>query len=214
MGKTIKLSKAQRETWIYIALYTHEHKCPPTVLEIARHFNMSRGATYARFKGLMTKGYIVKRQQDRNKAGAYRLFVWPTLDYGETNFKKWQAKEHRRILNQIPHGKKKAEAHRVWANNKRARDAGNAATLTLEEWGSTLSAFDYKCAYCDNEFDILEHIIPVQLGGGTTVENCVPSCFSCNIKKASKVAQELGVLGDKVTAAQWKQLFWVSQEAA
>ena len=67
----------------------------------------------------------------------------------------------------------------------RAKRAGVIATLTLVEWLETLDDFNGKCAYCgQGQFEILEHFIPISHGGGTTVNNCIPSCGSCNVKKA------------------------------
>lgn len=58
------------------------------------------------------------------------------------------------------------------------------ATLTLEQWLQTLEKFQWKCAYCQNMPGvIIEHFVPLALGGGTTQRNCVPSCYACNYKK-------------------------------
>jgi 5-methylcytosine-specific restriction endonuclease McrA len=66
----------------------------------------------------------------------------------------------------------------------RARQAGTPATLTLREWVTAVEYFGNKCAYCRlRPFEVLEHFLPISLGGGTTAENCVPACQSCNSKK-------------------------------
>ena len=79
------------------------------------------------------------------------------------------------------------ERHRVQTQNYRASQAGLPATLTLEEWLQTLADFNGLCAYCmTRPFEHLEHFIPIDAGGGTTVDNCVPSCGRCNYSKGSK----------------------------
>lgn len=79
------------------------------------------------------------------------------------------------------------EYERLASQLSRARRAGVPATLTLYEWIGTLAAFDGKCAYCRvADFTCMEHFIPVELGGGTTADNCVPSCQSCNMLKKAK----------------------------
>jgi hypothetical protein len=68
---------------------------------------------------------------------------------------------------------------------RQARIRGLQATLTFREWIETLDYFNWRCAYCGHRFELLEHFIPLSLGGGTTRDNCVPGCYSCNTKKRS-----------------------------
>ena len=73
----------------------------------------------------------------------------------------------------------------------RARAAGLPATLTKDEWVETRAFFDDACAYCGGEWYVVEHITLVERGGGTTVGNCVPACYSCNLNKLSFSIDEL-----------------------
>jgi 5-methylcytosine-specific restriction endonuclease McrA len=67
---------------------------------------------------------------------------------------------------------------------KRAMLNGRAATLTLPVWIETLDYYNRRCAYCETgPYDVLEHLIPLTQGGGTTADNCVPACRSCNAQK-------------------------------
>jgi 5-methylcytosine-specific restriction endonuclease McrA len=67
---------------------------------------------------------------------------------------------------------------------KRAREANTPATLTVKQWEQAITYFGGKCAYCQSRtFQALEHFIPINLGGGTTADNCVPACSRCNNKK-------------------------------
>lgn len=67
---------------------------------------------------------------------------------------------------------------------REARKRGRPATLTLKQWLTTLQFFEGKCAYCQEQpYEVLEHFTPLAKGGGTTVDNCVPACHSCNKKK-------------------------------
>jgi 5-methylcytosine-specific restriction endonuclease McrA len=80
-------------------------------------------------------------------------------------------------------------ASEVYSQRRRARERGLPATLTLRQWHKVVSDFSGKCAYCQKRDDrlkygvLIEHFIPIDLGGGTTKENCVPSCYTCNGKK-------------------------------
>lgn len=79
------------------------------------------------------------------------------------------------------------ERQRLRSQIMRAKHADVPATLTIVEWLITLNNFHWKCAYCQTgPYEVMEHYIPVTLGGGTTAENCVPACFSCNARKAAK----------------------------
>jgi len=101
-------------------------------------------------------------------------------------------------LRRMYHGR---EAHRVRANVRRAVAAGQAATLTLEEWLNKLDLYDWLCAYCGGSYEELEHYVPLAYDGeptadlaydrGTTVDNCVPACASCNDVKGSKHPEDL-----------------------
>jgi len=79
------------------------------------------------------------------------------------------------------------EIDRVKAQVRRARTMKADATLNIVDWIMILERFDWQCAYCQSRpFDVMSHVIPLPRGG-TTPENCVPSCSSCcsGIRKRS-----------------------------
>lgn len=81
------------------------------------------------------------------------------------------------------HNKRK-EAKKVGFHVGRARALGLPATLTLDLWIDSLNHFGWKCAYCETgAYDVFEHFVPTFHGGGTTQNNCVPACYSCNSRK-------------------------------
>jgi hypothetical protein len=86
------------------------------------------------------------------------------------------------------------EARQVWNNRNWAEHCNLPATLTLQQWLTTLDHFAWKCAYCqERSYEVLEHFIPMLLRdidiqfyreiGGTTARNCVPACHQCNSRK-------------------------------
>ena len=88
--------------------------------------------------------------------------------------------------------------------NRRARINSLPNTLTTEQYNENLDHFDYKCAYCeckltpDNHH--MEHVYPISRGVyGTTKENCIPSCDSCNSSKHAKTLAEWYVWTDDYT---------------
>jgi 5-methylcytosine-specific restriction endonuclease McrA len=75
----------------------------------------------------------------------------------------------------------------VATQNSRARANNLPATLTDDQWDHALRYFNNKCAYCITEpYQVLEHFMPIIKSGGTTADNCVPACFSCNSKKGGR----------------------------
>lgn len=69
--------------------------------------------------------------------------------------------------------------------NQRAKQVGARHDLTMEQWLETLAYFNYCCAYCGGNYEVIEHYLPIDKAG-TTVSNCVPACFHCNVMKDRK----------------------------
>lgn len=89
------------------------------------------------------------------------------------------------------HPEKVKEIHRLNENRRRARIAGALSTLTKLQWEAILAFYDNRCAYCGRDGKLeQEHVIPVSRGGGTTAENIVPACGSCNRSKHAKTPEE------------------------
>jgi hypothetical protein len=78
-------------------------------------------------------------------------------------------------------------------HNARALLKGREATLTLTQWRNILTAFDNSCAYCEHKltskFPMMEHVVPIMRGGGTTAGNVVPTCGYCNTNKFIKLIE-------------------------
>jgi hypothetical protein len=73
----------------------------------------------------------------------------------------------------------------------RARRKGLPANLSLQEWTETLQDFEQKCAYCGGGNIItLDHYIPLNCGGGSSIDNCVPCCPSCNLSKSGVLPED------------------------
>lgn len=82
------------------------------------------------------------------------------------------------------------EGQRLQKQFTRAQRAGTPATLTLREWFSIIEQFNGICALCKEcPFQEMDHLIPVALGGGTTAENCIPTCKKCNNGKGRRTAR-------------------------
>jgi len=86
--------------------------------------------------------------------------------------------------------------------NRRALEVLLPATLTLDQWLIALEYFSvpnkdglycWSCVYCRRNLNgqfTVEHWLPISLGGGTTANNCVPSCSTCNMLKGVLTGEE------------------------
>ncbi len=64
--------------------------------------------------------------------------------------------------------------------------------FTDAEWKETLKHFDYKCAYCKIQpVQTFDHVVPVDRGGLTSIDNLVPSCRFCNKRKRNLLPSEM-----------------------
>lgn len=77
-------------------------------------------------------------------------------------------------------------------HNRRAAVAGAECDLTVEQWRKWVKALGNRCVYCGSEMRraLLEHVVPISRGGGTTANNVVPGCLPCNGMKGSKTPDE------------------------
>jgi 5-methylcytosine-specific restriction endonuclease McrA len=79
------------------------------------------------------------------------------------------------------------EYRKVTHNLLRAKRLGLPHDLTFERWRQTTQHFQQRCAYClVNPYQVLEHFIPLGMGGGTTASNCIPACRECNVRKSTR----------------------------
>jgi 5-methylcytosine-specific restriction endonuclease McrA len=60
------------------------------------------------------------------------------------------------------------------------RDAGD------ENVDSIRYAFRGKCAYCGGPEEVLDHVVPLFLGGLNSFDNILPACDSCNLSKGTR----------------------------
>ena len=88
-------------------------------------------------------------------------------------------------------GKRNREKEKIHCHNYRARKRALPNTLTLAEWESICAEQDNACYYCGAAAVlVVEHMIPLSKGGGTTKDNCCGSCLGCNSSKRDRTAPE------------------------
>ena len=86
------------------------------------------------------------------------------------------------------------ERKRVFASNPRLARQTNINkrlryealnTLTHTGWELVKEMWGPACAYCGTTTEVLtqDHITPLSQGGDHAIENVVPACFKCNVRK-------------------------------
>lgn len=89
---------------------------------------------------------------------------------------------------------------------QRARKKRLPATLTTAEWKAIRRWYKGLCAYCMQRTGVaLDHFIPLECGGGTTSDNCVPACMTCNSIKGPLHPDELAAK-KAFTAETWLRM--------
>lgn len=63
--------------------------------------------------------------------------------------------------------------------------------------GAVFKRDNFWCQYCLRPLNTkqitLDHIVPKSRGGASSFENCVAACYECNIRKGSKLLDEIGM---------------------
>jgi hypothetical protein len=72
-----------------------------------------------------------------------------------------------------------------WAKSHRSRSRRYGLPLVTELVTSdqVIAQWGNWCYYCEGQFEVVDHRIPVAAGGHHTVQNVVPCCSLCNQKK-------------------------------
>lgn len=86
---------------------------------------------------------------------------------------------------------------------RKAIQIANGANARARSWSSDMTklfASDIltrwplmelgTCSYCPEPAALLDHAVPISRGGPNTLENLVPTCDSCNRRKAHRTPEE------------------------
>lgn len=160
------------------------------VLEINRQYHKNNVEKEKEYK----KRYYLENKEERLKYG--KKYREENPEYYLKYNREWSKTEKGKISQQKS-GKKYNKTEKGIAKNqrghseRRTRERKIINTLTSQEWLDILEAYNYRCAYCDVEFEVenmphKDHVIPISKGGHNTKENIVPTCQSCNSKKGNK----------------------------
>lgn len=127
-------------------------------------------------------------QENRNDILVYQAeYAANNPEVGRKAAEVWRNKHPELYIQRIDAWRKaNPESVRGQANRRRARKQNCDTPLTNSEWLEILEDFNYLCFWCGAPYEEQDHLIPLSKGGTHSKENVVPSCVSCNRKKATK----------------------------
>jgi 5-methylcytosine-specific restriction endonuclease McrA len=151
-------------------------------------------ASYPKEKGVRTARY---HEQYPQKKESYRERDkrWRAVEYNQERLRAWKRRKHQE--NPEP-DRERATRYRlthpeaVQANHarRRATEAQNGGSFTVEEWKAMKQFYGYTCLKCGRkEPEIaltVDHVLPLSLGGTSDIENIQTLCKSCNGSKGAR----------------------------
>lgn len=130
--------------------------------------------------------YAVKTRE--NMLERKRLYREKTREHRKAKQASWAEANKERLCAYFREYRRTHQAQGYAARAaRRARLAGASRNdLTRAQWQEILAVFQHCCAYCGRQMQRLtqDHITPLRFQGQHTLHNIVPSCRSCNSKKA------------------------------
>lgn len=110
-----------------------------------------------------------------------RNWYWANRDAALANSRDWAAANRDR----------KNFAQRL----RRARQAAASGEVSFEDWCGLLDRHGRRCAYCGAEGEpTVDHRTPLARGGSNRIDNLLPACRSCNLRKGTKDELEFRAL--------------------
>lgn len=103
--------------------------------------------------------------------------------------------ETRRIMNEqsrishykLYHNDEEFKARRILKSQIHQSNRRAQGSITKEDWQHACEAFCYSCAYCGAKVSLtVEHVVPIDKGGTSAINNIIPVCHHCNSSKSNK----------------------------
>lgn len=115
-------------------------------------------------------------------------------DRHAANVRSWKDRYPERMREiQDDHRRKNLEKFATKERVRRARKRGEGP-FNKHHWKAVLDFFQHSCAYCGSPEQLqADHVIPVsrlELGPVLAVENIVPACPQCNVRKSNSLLSE------------------------
>lgn len=97
----------------------------------------------------------------------------------------YYARDPERRQRQIESSPNRGDVRKAADARRRARKLDASGSYTSAEWRSLVDLSGGRCAYCGVVANLhADHRQPLSRGGSNAINNIVPACASCNIRKS------------------------------
>ncbi len=101
------------------------------------------------------------------------------------------AKDPKRFQARIDASPNRRAVRRATDQRRRMRLSLNGPSFTAQEWLALVARNENRCAYCGAEGPLhADHRIPLVRGGSGLIDNILPACASCNLRKHTMTEEE------------------------
>ena len=171
----------------------------------ADHMRRYRKAYYRLNKEKVRGKYAGWREDNREHLLAYYRQYNAEHSEEHSAYNRSPARRQKQRAHQAANKERYQRAHREYAQSehgravrasiqrrREAKKKGLQTGFTVAQWDYAVSYFDRCCAYCGEHTETLqqEHYIPIARGGGYVVDNIVPACKRCNVRKGVSLPAE------------------------
>jgi 5-methylcytosine-specific restriction endonuclease McrA len=96
----------------------------------------------------------------------------------------YYARDPERRQRQIDASPNRNAVRRAMHERRRARAAGAVGSYSYVEWLELVATFGGRCAYCGVTARVhADHRTPLSRGGSNSIDNILPACPRCNLRK-------------------------------
>ncbi len=132
----------------------------------------------------------IKRNPDKARE-AMRKWREAHPDAHRAEGRAYYARDPERRKQQINASPNRNAVRRTMHQRRRARSIQAPGSHTAKEWTALVAAYGGKCAYCKAIAPLHEdHRVPLSRGGSNSIDNILPACARCNLRKASRTEVE------------------------
>jgi len=96
----------------------------------------------------------------------------------------YYARDPQRRQRQVDASPNRNAVRRAMHERRRARALGATGSYSFVEWLDLVAEYDGRCAYCGAKALLhADHRLPLSRGGSNSIDNIVPACARCNLRK-------------------------------
>ena len=129
----------------------------------------------------------IKRTAERHRVHsreAMRRWRERHPDEHNADSRAYYARDPERRKRQIDASPNRNAVRRAMHERRRARLLNARGSYTYVEWLGLVATHDGRCAYCGTRSTLdADHRVPLSRGGSNSIENILPACRSCNLRK-------------------------------